>query len=77
MVRRNCASQIIPTVQYLQITIYISDHVFFLIILNYKIIRNLDSYLSYCFNLALYIYVYLDVYGNHGVMLLGHMATSL
>ena len=48
----------------------IRDRVFLLVILNYEIIRNLDSYLSYCFNSASYIYVYLDVYGNGGVMLM-------
>ena len=31
---------------------YIRDRVFFLVILNYEIIRSLDSYLSYCFNSA-------------------------
>ena len=49
---------------------YIQDRVFFLVTLNYELIRNLDSYLSYCLNSASYIYVYLDIYGNGGVMLL-------
>ena len=49
-------------------TYKLRNRVFFLVILNYEIIRNLDSYLSYCFNSASYIYVYLDVFGNGGVV---------
>ena len=49
---------------------YIQDRVFFLVILSYEIIQNLNSYLSYCFNSALYIYVYLDVFNNGDMMLM-------